>query len=182
MKGVVFNILAEITQQEFGEDVWDELLEKAGLSGSYTAVGSYDDAELFKLVEVAAETMHQSATTVVEWFGQKALPLFAERYPQFFAGHTSTRSFLLSLNDIIHPEVVKLYPGAETPEFGFDAATPNVLRMEYRSRRRLCAFAVGLIEGAAAFYGEGVVNEHACGLHLGTESCLFNLTFRPLES
>ena len=47
------------------------------------------------------------------------MPLFAVRYPQFFEPHDCTRSFVLTLNDIIHPEVRKLYPGADVPEFDF---------------------------------------------------------------
>jgi hypothetical protein len=33
----------------------------------------------------------------------------------FFENVTATKSFLLTLNHIIHPEVRKLHPGAEVP-------------------------------------------------------------------
>src|SRR6185369_11056802 len=120
----------------------------------------YPDEELLKLVSAAADKLKMPPEAVVRWFGRHALPLMAERYPQFFSGHTTTRSFLLTLNGVIHPEVVKLYPGAETPEFGYDLASSEVLMMEYKSHRHMCAFAEGLIEGAAAFYQEALTAEH----------------------
>ena len=60
----------------------------------------------------------------------------SRRCPQLFEPHDSTRSFLLTLNDIIHPEVRKLYPGADVPEFDFDFRA-GMLVMGYRSTRKL---------------------------------------------
>lgn len=181
MKGIVFNLLAEVVQRKLGEETWDMLLDTAQLEGAYTSLGSYSDEELMKLVAVASEALKMSPTAIVHWFGLHALPLMAEKYPQFFQGHLTTRSFLLTLNDIIHPEVLKLYPGAETPEFSYDLTSEEVLVMEYQSRRKMCAFAEGLIEGAAAFYGETVAFEQPHCMHRGDDKCVFNLSFKPQE-
>ena len=40
MKGVVFNLLEEAVEREYGEETWDSLLESAELEGSYASVGS----------------------------------------------------------------------------------------------------------------------------------------------
>ena len=55
----------------------------------------------------------------MRWFGREALPLLADRYPDFFEQHPRHQPFLLTLNRIIHPEVRKLYPGADVPNFEF---------------------------------------------------------------
>ena len=34
--------------------------------------------------------------------------MFAKRYPEFFEPHETTLEFLLTLNEMIHPEVRKL--------------------------------------------------------------------------
>src|SRR5690348_17125586 len=115
MKGIVFNLLAEAVQREFGEDTWDTLLEAAQLEGAYTSLGSYPDTDLMKLVVAASSALNLTADAVVRWFGRNALPLMAANYPNFFQGHTSTRPFVLTLNNIIHPEVRKIYPGADVP-------------------------------------------------------------------
>jgi hypothetical protein len=50
----VFNMLERIVTREYGEDTWDDLLDASGLDGAYTSLGSYDDADLGKLVSAAS--------------------------------------------------------------------------------------------------------------------------------
>ena len=182
MKGIVFNLLEEVARRELSEETWEALLEAAELDGAYTSLGSYPDEDLMKLVAAASSALNMPPEAVVRWFGNHALPLMAERYPQFFSGHTTSRSFLLTLNGVIHPEVVKLYPGAETPEFGYDVSSAETLIMEYKSHRHMCAFAEGLIEGAAAFYGEALTAEHPQCRERGDAQCVFHLSFKKGES
>lgn len=178
MKGVVFNLLEEVVVRTHGADTWDALLDAADIEGAYTSLGSYDDADLFKLVGAASKALGIPAQDVVRWFGREALPLLAQKYATFFEKHESSRPFLLTLNRIIHPEVRKLYPGAQTPEFVFDTSSPDVLVMEYQSERRLCAFAEGLIQGAAAHFHEDVTIHHPRCMHSGDASCRLELSFK----
>jgi hypothetical protein len=179
VKGIVFNLLEQVVSRDYGEDTWDDLLAAAGLDGAYTSLGSYPDEHLGRLVGAASETLRLPAQDVVRWFGREALPALATAYPAFFDPHTDTRSFVLTLNDIIHPEVRKLYPGADVPEFAFDTSSDDVLRMGYDSHRRMCAFAEGLIEGAAAHYGEQVaISQSSCMLR-GDARCDLEMTFSP---
>ena len=177
MKGVVFNVLEALVVAERGEDEWDDLLDDAGLSGAYTSLGSYDHDELLALVEAAGRRWDRPADDVVRWFGRGAIPIFAQRYPQLFAPHRDTRSFALTLNAIIHPEVRKLYPGAEAPTFDFDTSDPEVLELAYVSSRGLCAFAEGLLEGAARHYGERAVIEQPVCVHRGGDRCVLRVGF-----
>ena len=137
MKGIVFNLLEEAVSTEFGDATWDRLLDDAQLDGAYTSLGSYDDAEIFRLVGVASAALNIPEQDVLRWFGRRAMPLLAKRYPAFFANHPNTRSFLLTLNNIIHPEVRKLYPGASPPVFDFDTGGSEELVIGYNSARRL---------------------------------------------
>ncbi|MBA3260999.1 MAG: heme NO-binding domain-containing protein [Thermoleophilaceae bacterium] len=177
MKGVVFNLLERIVIREYGEDTWDELLDSAELHGSYTSLGSYPDADLSKLVGAASARLDTPPDEIVRWFGRNALPLFAENYPQLFERHSSTRTFVLTLNDIIHPEVRKLYPGADVPVFDFDPGPDGTLRMGYRSPRKLCSFAEGLLQGAAQHYGEQVAVEQPRCMKRGDERCVLEISF-----
>ncbi len=177
MKGIVFNLLQETVSREFGEETWDTLLDAAQLDGAYTALGTYDDAEAFKLVGVASSALDLPPDAILRWFGKSAIPLLEKTYPQFFMEHATTRSFLLTLNDIIHPEVRKLYPGADVPEFDFDESSADALGISYRSVRKMCSFAEGLIDGAASHFGESVrIEQPECMLR-GDERCLLVCTF-----
>lgn len=177
MKGVIFNLLEEVVTQEFGAETWETLLEKAQLDGVYTSLGSYPDEDLFKLVEAASGALNQSPHDVIRWFGSKAIHLLAKKYPALFAKHRATRPFILTLNGIIHPEVRKLYPGADAPDFDFDTSSPDLLVMSYRSKRKLCALAEGLIEGASDHFGEAVSIQHPQCMHRGDECCRLELSF-----
>ncbi len=176
MKGVVFNLLEQLVARDFGEDTWDSLLEASRQDGVYTSLGNYPDEDLVKLVSAAANALSMPPDDVVMWFGRNALPLFATRYRQLFEPHNSTRSFVLTLNDIIHPEVRKLYPGADVPEFDFDLRD-GVLVMGYRSARKLCSFAEGLLFGTADHYGERLTVEQPTCMKRGDDKCVLEIAF-----
>jgi hypothetical protein len=178
VKGIVFNLLQDVVTAQHGEPTWDQLLDEARLEGAYTSLGSYQDADLEKLVGAAANLLNLPAAAIVRWFGRSAIPLLAHRYPDFFQPHTSTRSFVLTLNDIIHPEVRKLYPGADVPVFEFNTPAPDSLVIGYKSVRKLCAFAEGLIEGAADYYQELARIEQTKCMNRGDEQCVLVCAFR----
>jgi hypothetical protein len=181
MKGIVFNLLELAVTEEFGEDSWDDVLEATGLNGAYTSVGSYPDEEFLRLVSQASAALEMPPDDLVRWFGRKSIPLLYARYPQFFDPHTTARSFALTLNDVIHPEVRKLFPGADVPVFDFDASAPDVLTLGYVSSRQLCSFAEGLIEGAAVHFGEQVTIEQTQCMKRGDAKCVLDCSFESLE-
>ena len=178
MKGIVFNLLESVVCDAHGEETWDALLARAGLDGAYTSLGSYSDNDLEKLVAAASQLLDRPGEEIVRWFGRQALPILAQQYPRFFAPHDGTRSFLLTLNDVIHPEVRKLYPGADVPDFDFDTPQPDRLVMCYRSPRRLCAFGEGLIDGAATHYREEVAIEQPECMLRGGARCMLEIRIR----
>lgn len=182
MKGIVFNLLEEVVTQQYGSDTWDLLLDSAGLDGIFTSLGTYPDEQIGALVGIAAEKLGLSPFEVLRWFGQRAMPLLVERYPEFFRSQTSARPFLLSVNHIIHPEVRKIYPHAQVPTFEFSDAPDGGLLMGYRSPRKLCALAQGFAEGAAAHYGESIRFDHQECMHKGDERCLCLISFEERGS
>ena len=182
MKGIIFNLLEGVVRNKYGEETWAGLLDAAGLEGAYTSLGNYPDADLTKLVVAAAAALKLPPNQIIRWFGVNALPLLAGKYPKFFMPHSTTRSFVLSVNSIIHPEVRKLYPGAYVPEFEFDNSSPEVLVMIYRSTRKLCALAEGFVEGAATHFGERATMEHPQCMHRRDEKCVLRFSFQKLEA
>ena len=175
MKGIVFNLLEQVVTAAHGADTWDDLLDRSGLNGAYTSLGSYQDEELERLVASACEMLGLGRDEVLRWFGQQAIPLLAKAYPAFFEGHVTSRTFVGGINHVIHAEVRKLYTGAECPHFNIRDTQAGVLSMDYRSSRRMCALAQGFVEGAASFYCEEVEFHHvACTSH-GAPRCEFEI-------
>lgn len=177
MKGIIFNLLEDMVSGQDGDAAWDELLDAAALDGGYSAIGNYPDQELLDLVSAAAAASGVDPDEITRAFGRHALTGLAARYPQFFDPHTSTRDFLLTLNDVIHPEVRKLHPEADPPVFDYDTSDPHRLGIGYSSARRLCVFAEGMIVGAARHFGEDVrVTQSQC-MNEGADHCLIECTF-----
>lgn len=177
MKGIIFNLAAEVVIAGHGEDAWDAVLAGAQASGSYTSLGSYPDSELMAIVAAAADLLGVDRDAVLREVAGGAIPLLATRYPHFFTPHADATRFVLTLNDIIHPEVRKLYPGAIVPRFSFTEHSPESITMKYESERQLCALAEGFVTGAATHYGQTVViNQPMCTAN-GDPHCLLRCDF-----
>lgn len=177
MKGIIFNLAEEVVRNAHGEDAWDAVLDGAGLTGAWTVLGDYPDEDLTKVVSSAAALLGVDEQAVLRLVAVGSIPMLAERYPHFFTPHKDALAFVLTLNDMIHPEVLKLYPGATPPSFGFEETGEDVLTLNYNSPRHLCALAEGFVQGAANYYKQNVVlTQPSCMLN-GDDHCLIHCQF-----
>ena len=48
MRGIVFNVMQDVFEAEFGAAAWDAVLAHARVDGAYTALAAYGDAEFAK--------------------------------------------------------------------------------------------------------------------------------------
>jgi hypothetical protein len=170
MKGVIFNVVEEIVRAEHGEDAWDSLLDTAGLTGAYTSLGTYPDSDMAALVTAACDTLGVSEEELLRHLGRKGFSQLAARNPDLMTEFHDSRSLLLGLNSVIHPEVRKVYPGADVPVFEVVSGDPDSLSLSYRSKRGLCYFAEGLALGVGDLFGEPFtvtqpVCQHEAGDH-----------------
>ena len=108
-------------------------------------------------------------------FGQ-----LAARDPALMAEFSDSRSLLLGLNSVIHPEVRKVYPGADVPVFEVVSGDPNSLSLSYASKRGLCFFAEGLALGVGDHFGETFVVTQPVCQHKGGDHCELEFTW-PTE-
>ncbi len=177
MKGIVFNLLNTMVEEQFGFEAWDAVLDKAGSDGIFVATETYEDEALLGLVAAASELTEIPAADLVRAFGRYMIPAFAEHYSVFFEGHTDLREFLLTVDGVIHVEVRKLYPEAGLPEFNYDASDTSKLTMLYKSPRKLCALAEGLIQGSAEHFKQSCQINHEVCMHKGNDHCALELDF-----
>lgn len=184
MKGIVFNLLTAVVTTHQGEDAWDDVLDRAGVDGAFTTHGTYPDAAFEALLQHLDTDLDPSFEVRMRWFGQSAMPMLRASYPAFFEPHEHTADFLRTLNDLIHPTVRRLYPGADVPVFDVDESEHGVDRivMGYRSHRRLCALAEGFVLGAAQEFGETCTLQQDLCMHRGDEVCVIVATFAPIRA
>jgi hypothetical protein len=156
MKGVVFTEFMEMVESHFSAELADRIILAAHLpsGGAYTAVGTYDHAEMWSLVVELSKATGRPMPDLMKAFGEHLLGRFVVGHGAMFAGHQSTFDFLETLDHVIHREVRKLYPDAELPHFEVMERTPQRLVLLYQSPRHFADFAEGLMRGCAQHYGE----------------------------
>lgn len=158
MLGLVFTEFAEMVESAFGPDCLDDVYEAADIrhDGAYTAVGNYDHAELVAMVVALSQQTGVPVPELVRTFGRHLMDVFVAGYAHFFEPHAGLFDFLHSVDGIVHREVVKLYEHARPPQLVAETVDADTLRLVYASDRGMGDLAVGLIEGAAAHYGEQI--------------------------
>lgn len=178
MKGAVLIAFNELIESTAGISTWEALLEtvKPDSLGVYTSVESYPDEELFSLVN--AYSLHTGIDTsdLVSIFGRFLFDALNDKYPQFSQQQNNFFDFIKSIDGTIHKEVYKLYQNANLPTISCEQLSEHELILLYRSPRKLCLLAEGLIAGAADYYEVVCSLEHKRCLHRDDDACELILT------
>ena len=43
MKGILFRVIEDVVFEALSADAWDDVIDRSGVSGSYTSLGNYPD-------------------------------------------------------------------------------------------------------------------------------------------
>jgi len=113
MKGIVFAEFLDMVEKKFGYETVDHILENSSLEsgGIYTAVGTYHHSEIVQLLTNLSTKTGIQSEELLKVFGGYLFETFLSQYPQFFSAHDHAFKFLESIDNHIHVEVKKLYPG-----------------------------------------------------------------------
>jgi hypothetical protein len=91
------------------------------------------------------------------------------------------KPFLLSIHDVIHVEVKKVFSGATPPDFTYEDPAEDQLVMIYHSKRKMYDFVEGIIQGAAKHFGVPITCERTI-VDPDQGVCRFHLTFGKCSS
>ncbi len=176
MKGTIFVELVNMAEDAFGEDVVDQVLDKANLDndGAFTAVGNYPCSELVKIVVAFSEHSGISAEVLQRMFGHWMMDHFVENYKEFFSGKIDSFSLLEAVDGEIHVEVKKLYPDAELPVFATERLSENHLKLTYSSPRPLVEFCHGMVEACLERY-EQTATIDRCAVPNNADATTFDI-------
>ena len=157
MKGIVFTEFLELVENEFGLEVVQQIIDECELDtdGIYTSVGTYSHKDMFKMVGKLSEIKGVPVPALLTVFGEYFFTTLKDKYP-VFVEKPDLFSFLNSIDQYIHPEVLKLYPDAELPRFDAEIKSDNEMMLNYMSSRKMSDLAIGLIKGAANHFEEDV--------------------------
>lgn len=158
MKGIIFNLLEDFVTETWGDSAYDDLASQCDLETTepFVGPGTYPDKDLVTLATAVAEKAALPLPDALRAFAAHSFPKLAKKYPVFLDSQPDARSFLRSVEGVIHVEVRKLFPEARTPRFLYEDASNGDLIMTYQSERNLYPVVEGFIEGVALHYQEGI--------------------------
>jgi len=170
MKGVLFNVIEDVVTEALSADAWDDVVDSSGVTGAYTSLGNYPDGDLTRIVIATAAAAGLSEDATVRLSGRAGFKHLMRRAPHLLEGLDDWKAVLTSLDSIIHPEVLKIYPDADVPRFEI-VADGDALIVTYTSKRDLCVLADGLMLGCGDSFGVELSVEHLTCTNKGGVSC-----------
>lgn len=158
MKGIIFSELIEMIESTFGFVIAEEVINAEGLqnNGVYSNVGTYDFDELVKMLSVLSEKTQTPINKLLYDYGKYLSNTFKRSYSVLFDGHNDLFSFLRTIENVIHVEVLKLYNDASLPSFNYGEPNEKRLVMVYKSSKALSDLAEGLIQGCVDIFNENI--------------------------
>lgn len=179
MKGIIFNLLEDFISEGWGDDVYEEILAMCPLKTKEPFIGpaTYPDSDLLAIVDKVCEKLGVSVPQAVHAFGKYCLPHLIAKFPVFVQGHEHPKTFLKTIDNVIHVEVRKLFPDAKPPRVTWEDPALNRLVLTYVSERKLCALMTGLLEGVAEHFKTPIQYTHTKCMRNGADVCEFHLTF-----
>lgn len=159
MKGIVFNYLEEFVDLNLGEFYWMQMLDKIGLNNKeriYISPETYDDKDLFSIVKHVCESNNLNEEEIIISFGEHLASGFSRDYNAFFESCKNSIEFLMTVHDVIHVEVKKIYENATPPDFEYELIDKYTLKMRYKSKRMLIPLIKGMLKGVGDFYNETI--------------------------
>ena len=178
MKGVIFTHLQEMIESQQGFQVWDAILEHCDLpsGGVFVLTECYPDDELFAIVTELSAVTNTAINDLLGSFGEYLfVNLHKSMPPEVFAPLTLW-DLLKGLDSIIHMEVKKLDKKAQPPTLTVKRSSDHEMVLEYRSTKKLCYLAMGMLKSAANMFAEEVTLAMPVCIHDGHDYCELVIT------
>lgn len=181
MKGEIFNLFEEFIVKNWGADVFEDIYEAVHANlhtkEPFVGPGTYPDSDFLLIVSSATQKVGVPLHEAVHAFGKFCLPKLVSKMPQYVENHSHPKTFLLTIHDIIHVEVRKVFKDATPPDFTYRDPAPNKLVMIYNSKRKLYDFVEGLLDGVSEYFEVPITYTRTVTSTNGAEVCEFELTF-----
>lgn len=179
MQGIIFNALEEFVLENADMEVWNSVIDDSGVAngGAYTSGVTYDDAEIVALASTLCEKLGVPLNDGLKMFGEFLFGFLLNRGPIEVKSYDTPQGLLVDLEDVIHRDVKRIQPDAYTPFFVYTATSDNEGELLYRSKRKLCPVAEGLVQGLAKHFSKEASLTHTQCMHEDHEECKWNVVF-----
>jgi hypothetical protein len=155
MYGLVNQAIQGLVVDNFGEDNWKAIKQKAGVTeDAFLSNEIYDDSITFNLAVSASEVLNIPLADVLKTFGKYwIIKVGNEKYgPLMKSGGDNFIDFIVNLPNF-HSRVMLIYSDIKPPEFIVEKIKDSQLKLHYYSTRQgLTDFMFGLIQGLGELY------------------------------
>ena len=177
MQGIILDELEKYVGRNLGVAGLSRMRGLTGRSeGGYRFDASYPDEEVHLIVRGVAEATGKPPDLILEEFAEAMVPGLLAVYGFLINPRWSYLEFLVNTESVIHKGVKLNSPSAKPPAIQARRVGDESVEITYRSRRRLCAVAWGILRGAAAHYGVIVtLTDSQCMLR-GDPECVITVS------
>lgn len=175
MHGILFKELKTHVSEEWGEDAWEEALDRAEIEPKlYLPVTEYPDEEAIRLIEGVAEVTGTDEPELLSAFGEALAPALLDTFKAHIQSDWDTMDLLEHSGNAVF---TVFYSEAGDPtEVTTTREDADTVVIEYGSPLEMCDLAMGVVRGMATERGESVeVAEGAC-MHQGSGRCEITVT------
>lgn len=173
MHGIVLKGFKDFVTTEYDHDAWLTIQRGADLDGEvYVPITEYDDADVFALVESAAEVTGVAVPDLLREFGTFLVPRLVETYGVHVDEDWTGLELVANVETYIYAALrAKQLSTYAPPDLASEWVGDDEVRVTYGSERELCALAKGVLRGVGDYYDEPFdVEEAACMLD-GDDQC-----------
>jgi hypothetical protein len=153
--GTVFTLLKRYVQTQYDHSTWVQLLEASNLSDvDFDHKNVYPDEHMYALVGHAAEMTGLSADELHEKFGEYLVPDLMYMYQRLVQPGWKTLDMIEHTENTMHRQVRSEHVENAPPVLDVSRISPTELYIDYMSKRRMGALAVGIVRGLATYFDE----------------------------
>lgn len=156
MKGTIVSAWVDTCRELYGEEITNKSLSHFGIEKDkvFTPTEDIDDKIALGILEYIGEQLGKSSDEVWKTMGNHNIDTYTKVYPAFFR-YKNLYSFLQAMYDI-HVIVTERIRGAKPPILGIKPIDKYTAHMTYSSPRGMFSYFLGMLEGAAIYFGEDI--------------------------
>jgi predicted hydrocarbon binding protein len=180
MRGLIFTTLLDMLEDNYGIQTVNEVLESCDFShqGAFTAGGDYPDTEIESLLKAIETKTGIGREDALHSFGLYMFENLKLKFGAIIDPFESAKELLANVDNVIHHEVMKLYPNKSLVVFEYEDTSAETLIMVYKSKRKMCSLATGLIHAVGNHFETKININHEYCMLKGDQSCRFEMRFQ----
>lgn len=156
MKGTVVATWMRTCRKLYGDDVVNASMTSVGWDSKkiFSPIENVDDEEVKRVIKYISDAKNIALDSLWRFIGKDNINAFHRDFPSFFRKE-NLYSFLKSMYDV-HIVMTKRFIGAKPPLVLIEPLSSREAVFSYKSSRGMFDYFLGLLDGAAEFFGEKI--------------------------